>query len=548
VPLRYLVGALVFSALAAHQLQGAPVSGSKQGNAGQQSEGSATQQTDGSGNQKGTGDKSSNSGGSQSNDITLGDKTGKIESYLLATATVHKAAQAIAKAIAVAVPDQNVPAAVASSPVTTAEGTNVGAGPAKRNPEASGKWVVIYDQVEQDRLNALSQFRVQYFVLSTIYSGALAQSVPELPEQAQQYTSESFGAAVQAASSLLEAAAQLVSLLKTSITVNGVDVTLDQEILVDEVASALRSGTPKVIALRPSLYFPSIFDQQVIANSRTLTNLTELFQYKQRTLSEIKKLQSEIAALNQVIGQTTNIQLKKLLTAGIQPRLDKVAQLQAANVAFDSMLGGLLGGESQAQSGSEKGSVTSGSSPGGPAAQTQGPCPQGNTGNPKDNKAQEPKLENLAPPAPCAGQRSSSMENSKSQVVSPQGAKNATLEPAKSANLADIIFADLLQSLLESQNVPILTLQIQQSGGGYMTKSGILTWFSGPSLYHTGGTVTSFTLLSTATAEVLAAGAVPIYGGYVKSNGVEQKIKSFGSPNPWTDNIGMKAPKGSAVS
>ena len=114
----------------------------------QQGGNTSNQQTSGS-NQQSTA-KSDQSSQGQS-DITVGDKTGKIESYLLANAAAHTAASTIANRVSAA---------------------DVGA-------------VIVYDQVEQDRLAALAQFRMQASILSIMYGEALGVQIKPLPSEAQ---------------------------------------------------------------------------------------------------------------------------------------------------------------------------------------------------------------------------------------------------------------------------------------------------------------------------------------------------------------------------
>ena len=63
-------------------------------------------------------------------------------------------------------------------------------------------------------------------------------------------------------------------------------------------------------------------------------------------------------------------------------------------------------------------------------------------------------------------------------------------------SLADLVMAELLVKKFQSAGTALLILHIQQSGGGYMTKSNLWTFFGGAKLFHSGGTIATFALIS----------------------------------------------------
>ena len=65
------------------------------------------------------------------------------------------------------------------------------------------------------------------------------------------------------------------------------------------------------------------------------------------------------------------------------------------------------------------------------------------------------------------------------------------------------------------------------NGEAYLTKSNIWTLFGAPVLYHMGGSVVSCTLLTPGDGVVLASGAIPVYGGFVKSSEVGETLQQL---------------------
>jgi hypothetical protein len=66
-------------------------------------------------------------------------------------------------------------------------------------------------------------------------------------------------------------------------------------------------------------------------------------------------------------------------------------------------------------------------------------------------------------------------------------------------------------------NATLLIVKIQKAGGGYLIKKNMWTLFGGMPLYHMGGMTATYTLLDGKDGHMLAAGTVPIHGGFVKA-------------------------------
>ena len=70
----------------------------------------------------------------------------------------------------------------------------------------------------------------------------------------------------------------------------------------------------------------------------------------------------------------------------------------------------------------------------------------------------------------------------------------------------------------------LLTVKVQKAGGGFFVKKNLWTVFGELPLYHMGGVALTFALLEGSSGKVLASGAVPVYGGFVKSKEVQTTL------------------------
>ena len=90
--------------------------------------------------------------------------------------------------------------------------------------------------------------------------------------------------------------------------------------------------------------------------------------------------------------------------------------------------------------------------------------------------------------------------------------------------LVTVIREGAVATALEAGRL-LLVAKLHKSGGAYYTKKSMWSvFFPGIPLYHMGGTVASFALLEGKTGNVLAAGAVPIHGGFVKAKDVQKRL------------------------
>lgn len=75
-----------------------------------------------------------------------------------------------------------------------------------------------------------------------------------------------------------------------------------------------------------------------------------------------------------------------------------------------------------------------------------------------------------------------------------------------------------------NQGRSLLVAHLHASGGSYYTKKNIWTAFGGIPFFHMGGTVASFALIHGTTGAVVAAGTVPVHGGFLKATKLANEI------------------------
>jgi hypothetical protein len=92
----------------------------------------------------------------------------------------------------------------------------------------------------------------------------------------------------------------------------------------------------------------------------------------------------------------------------------------------------------------------------------------------------------------------------------------------KSAIPLTTVIRDSVVSDILSGNGLLMTVRLATSGGAYYTKKNMWTFFGSMPFYNMGGVVVSFVLLEGTDGHVLASGAIPVYGGYVKSDELKQ--------------------------
>jgi hypothetical protein len=70
----------------------------------------------------------------------------------------------------------------------------------------------------------------------------------------------------------------------------------------------------------------------------------------------------------------------------------------------------------------------------------------------------------------------------------------------------------------------VMLVKLESTAGGYFIKKNLFTGLGEMPLYHTGGSVASYVLLSGPEGKVLASNVVPVHGGFVKAGEVQREL------------------------
>jgi hypothetical protein len=444
-----------------------------------------------------------NGANGQTPSVTVGANTGVIESYVLAAHAVRGCAVKL------------------NASLTGTDTTSV----------------VIFDQNQHDILNALSGFQIQNTIASEILRNSINQydQLPSLPPDLAPPARLGVTDAIPVANALMQSLVNLISLFRTDITVGGTVVNLDDEIFIDEVANAIKP----IKTFRPSLYFTEVLDPNSVANSAVVTSLRNLYQQRQQASLRIAKVQVEMAALTSKLRAATNDDDRTRINSFLSPRNDALTSLQAAVAIFDSFISRLTGGTStgtqmgnaggsRSDGGNTGGGNQGGAGAGGARAGASGGSASGGSasgGSASGSGAGGSGAGGGSASGGSASGGSAGGDNGGGNSGNGGGNTGPGATPQQGGpTLADLVMAELLIGKIKSSGTRILVLHIEQSGGGYMTKSNIWTFFGGAKLFHSGGTITTFALLLPATGEVLAAGSCPAYSGYIKNGDVTKEI------------------------
>lgn len=71
----------------------------------------------------------------------------------------------------------------------------------------------------------------------------------------------------------------------------------------------------------------------------------------------------------------------------------------------------------------------------------------------------------------------------------------------------------------------LLAIKVQKTGGAFMTKKNLWTFFGAMPLYHMGGASVSYALMEGKSGQVHVSGVVPVYGGFVKAGEVRAALE-----------------------
>lgn len=334
--------------------------------------------------------------------VTAGSGAGGVEAHLLASRAVNEAAESIVKSSLIEL--------------------------------LAGKTVALYAGADLPNFAPLTTFRAQFFLLQKALVDAtnLLNQSKTANSPAGLVATRSAALVVGAA---LDAANKLLGFFRTDYAVNGVEVKLDDLLILNSLANQLLAQKRGVVVRTPSLYSPPALAE----NSGILAQLNTLAEDRnqlQESLGACRELQEGFVAS---AANEKDAGLKAEHTKSLENLKADTNQASTAMMAYDLFL-----------------------------------------------------------------------------------TKLGTLDANGTVPLANIMQLDLLDTTLAHQGY-LLSAKITSSGGSYYTRRNMWTLFGGMPFFNMGGVVVTYSLVDGSTGNIVAAGVLPVDGGYVKNN----KLKAF---------------------
>ena len=411
---------------------------------------------------QGDSSKTKDAGSTSSPNITVGSGTGVIESYMIANDATLVCAKAIAKMIG----NSNV------------------------------EEIILYDQAQHDALLAFAAFSAQEQIVKSALQSAIDEydNLPHIPPEfaTQQQLGSGIDTGLTLINSVVQTATAVAGLFKADVTLGGIPLTLDDDILIDQLSQQLIAAKPAVRFLRPSLYFSDLFKAGAIASSATVTTLTDLYKKRQSAQTRLTNVQAELVSLKAKLAATKDSNIQKQLNPLIAPRTAAAADLQGALAVFDALI-------TKAVPATDPTAVK-------PTVNNAG---AGNGDKKKDGAGGGDQT--------GAGDTTKNPKPGDSPPGSSANAKDTPAPPS----IAAIVAAELLQKHLSNAKAGLLAAHIQQGGGGYETKSNLWTFLGGPRIYYSGGTVSTFALLNPDTGGVIASASCGSYKGSIRPKDIK---------------------------
>lgn len=334
--------------------------------------------------------------------VTAGSGAGGVEAQLLASQAVNEATATIVKSALIEL--------------------------------LAGKTVALYAGEELPNFAPLTTYRAQLFLLQK----ALVDATNLLEKTNNAHNPAGFVGtrfAPVIVGAALDAANKLLGFFRTDYAVNGVEVKLDDLVILNAFANRLLAEGRGVVVKTPSLYYPPVAAEgsAILAELNTLaTTRTKLLE----SLNECGRLRDGFVA-SAATEKDETLKAQQIESAGLLK--DAVTQANVALAAYDLFL-------TKLGTADEKGRVP----------------------------------------------------------------------------LANILHLDELSTTL-AHNGYLLSAKITSSGGSYYTRRNMWTLFGGMPFFNMGGVVVTYTLVEGKTGNIVAAGVLPVDGGYVKNN----KLKAF---------------------
>ena len=241
---------------------------------------------------------------------------------------------------------------------------------------------------------------------------------------------------VAAAGLALDAADKLLGFFRTDYTVGGIDLTLEDAMLINELAGRLTEDTVTV-------YLPKVFNGNELARAgaNVIAELQGMALRRARSTSTAADHEQRTALWTERAEKEADVDKKKEMAAVAAAHQGAADAIGKASALYDSWFGKL-------------------SSP-----------------------------------------------DEKTSVVP----------------IVAVIRERALMDALDKGR-SLLVVKLHASGGSYYTKKNIWTAFGTMPFFHMGGTVASFALVAGTTGAVMAAGTVPVHGGFFKANRLHNQL------------------------
>lgn len=92
--------------------------------------------------------------------------------------------------------------------------------------------------------------------------------------------------------------------------------------------------------------------------------------------------------------------------------------------------------------------------------------------------------------------------------------------------LTQVVRDAVVHKLLLDDNTRLLLIKLQSSGGSHYTRKNLWTFFGGKPFFHMGSVVVSYVLLKGKTGHVEASGVIPVHGGFVQADQLQQELSN----------------------
>jgi hypothetical protein len=331
-----------------------------------------------------------------SGSVDLKEKAGQLEATLLAAKAVREASASINNEV--------------------------------RKVLADGTRIVLFASGDLPTFQSLIAYKAQYAIVNKALTVAIQNS-----SDLQQRSGVALEAVpiVGAAGIALDSVNKLLSYFRTDYTVGGVELSLDDALLVNGVSDLLRTSADNksYVVSVPGIYNPSAIST---AGTSIITDLSGLSALKQVAAARAKQHDDASDRLTKQSSSEKDETKKAELLKKAQQQKQMATDLRAATGVFDAWFG-----------------------------------------------------------------------------------KVSSLDDKGTVPLVSVIREQSIQDQLA--NAQLLVVKIQKAGGGYLMKKNVWTFFGGMPLYHMGGVTATYTLLDGKDGHVLAAGTVPVHGGFIKA-------------------------------